>query len=239
MIRPKSPGNVGSVARAMKNMGFARLVVADPVAFDDPGWSDAEARRMAWQAADVLDARTTAPDLSAALAPFQLVAGTTSNPPDGVRALPPREVAAELARHLAGSSAASAALLLGPEDSGLTREQLSRCHIVGVIPSAAAYASLNLAQAALIFLYETRLALIGPAAPPPLEPLPDHQDLEAFYRRLEEALDAIGFFQGTGRPHMMREMRRIFNRSTLTARELAIFEGLVHRIVWAAGRDRG
>lgn len=192
---------------------------------------------MAWQAADVLDARTTATDLSAALAPFQLVAGTTSNPPYGVRSLPPREVAAELARHLAASPAASVALLLGPEDSGLTREQLSRCHLIGVIPSAAAYASLNLAQAALVFLYETRLALLDPPAAGAPEPLPDQERLEAFYRRLEEALDAIDFFQGTARAHMMREMRRIFNRSTLTSRELAIFEGMVHRIVWTAGRD--
>ncbi|HEY3175124.1 MAG TPA: TrmH family RNA methyltransferase [Candidatus Polarisedimenticolia bacterium] len=244
MLRPKSPGNVGSVARAMKNMGFSRLVVADPMTYDDPAYFDDESRRMAWQAADLLEARRTEPDLITALAPFHLVVGTTSNPPEGARTLPPRRIAAEIAAHLAARPADSAALLLGQEDIGLTRDHLSRCHVVGLIPSASIYPSLNLAQAALVFLYELRLRLLEGSAPPPAdpasatagEPAPTHEDLEAFYGRLEQALETIGFLQGTARPHMMRELRRIFNRSALTSRELAVFEGMVHQIVWAAGR---
>src|SRR5437899_1517583 len=92
LLRPKSPGNVGSTARAMKNMGFTRLIVADPIVYDDPAWPDDEARRMAWQAADLLDAMSVRSDLDAALAPFDLVVGTTSNPPDGARVLPPRAI---------------------------------------------------------------------------------------------------------------------------------------------------
>lgn len=216
--------------------------------YDDPGHFDEESRRMAWQATDLLERRQTAPDLTSALAPFHFVVGTTSNPPEGARALPPRRVAAEIAARLAARPTESAALLLGQEDIGLTRDHLSRCHLVGVIPSASIYPSLNLAQAALIFLYELRLSLLeagagpppGPLSAPPSataeEPMPAHDQLEAFYVRLEEALETIGFLQGTARPHMMREMRRIFNRSALTSRELAVFEGMVHQILWAAGR---
>jgi TrmH family RNA methyltransferase len=230
----------------MKNMGFARLVVANPMTYEDPSYFDDEARRMAWQAADLLAARQIAPDLASALAPFHLVVGTTSNPPEGARVLPPPRIAAEVAAHLAVHPSSSAALLLGQEDIGLTREHLSRCHLIGVIPSAPIYPSLNLAQAALIFLYELRLSLIGASGTPPDtgssktpeqgDPVPTHEQIEAFYRRLEETFETIDFFQGTARSHMMREMRRIFNRCALTSRELAILEGMVHQIVWAARR---
>jgi len=242
LLRPKSPGNVGSVARAMKNMGFSRLIVANPIAYDEPGYFDVEARRMAWQAEDLLESRLEAPDLAAALAPFTWVAGTTSNPPDGARVLAPRELAAELAGHLTENPTGSAVLLFGQEDIGLTRQDLSHCHRVGAIPSADVYPSLNLSQAALLFLYETRLALGLPrAAAAPQDDAdgaPEHGQLEAFYRRLEDTLDAIGFFQGTARAHMMRELRRLFNRTLLTRRELSILEGIVHQVMWA-GRRRG
>ena len=81
--RPKSPGNVGSVARAMKNMGFGGLALADPMAFDDPSYFDTEARRLAWDAADIVDARREEPTLAGALAGCTLVAGTSSHPATG------------------------------------------------------------------------------------------------------------------------------------------------------------
>lgn len=247
LLRPRSPGNVGSVARAMKNMGFTRLIVANPMSYDDPAWFDDEAGRMAWQAADLLATRRTEPSLDAALLPFDLVVGTTSNPPDGARVMLPRDIGAAIAARLVSRPSANVALLLGQENIGLTREDLARCHLVGTIPSSELYASLNLAQAALLFLYETRLALcaVRPAAPSVEAPndTPDqtaihplHGQLEAFYDRLEKALEEIGFFQGTARAHMMRELRLIFNRTLLTSRELAILEGVVHQALWASRR---
>ena len=247
LLRPKSPGNVGSVARGMKNMGFTRLVVADPMIYDDPAYFDSESRRMAWQATDVLETRLTAPGLGEALSPFHIVAGTTSDPPDGARVRPPRELAAEISARLSREPSFSVALLFGQEDIGLTRDHLARCHLVCTIPAAGAYPSLNLAQAALLILYELRLALLeasgsphgNPAEAPPDAPtdlLPSHGDLEGFHARLERALDEIGFLQGTAKAHMMRELRTIFNRALLTRRELAILEGVVHQVTWAARR---
>lgn len=239
LLRPKSPGNVGSVARAMKNMGFGRLVIADPIQYDDPAHFDAEARRMAWNAADLLDGRVIAGSLAAALADSTLVAGTGATPVDGAHVLSPRELAEHIAAHVNLPSGGNAVLLLGQEDIGLTHDAMARCHLIGRIPSATAYPSLNLAQAALLFLYELRLALLRrDVAPPPDEldpPRPTHERLEAFYARLEAALDAVDFFDGTGRDHMMRELRLIFNRTFMTSRELAIFEGIVHQIIWRTG----
>ena len=247
LLRPKSPGNVGSVARAMKNMGFERLILADPISYDDPDYFAAEAGRMAWQAGDVLERRESRSDLETALAPFSLVAGTSSRPTDGVRVMSPKQLAAFVAGRLSSDPTALVALLLGQEDNGLTREHQARCHVVGSIPSSGLYASLNLAQAALLFLYELRLAFLetrdsaaGLSSSPdhPIEPPPSHGEMEAFFSRLEPALETIDFFQGTARDHMMREMRRIFNRALLSRRELAILEGLTRQIEWAS-RKRG
>ncbi len=221
-------------------MGFANLVLVDPMRYEDPTHFEREARRLAWQAVDVLDRRRTIASLDEALAPFGLVAGTSSRPPDTARPLGPRALASEISRRLHADTTACAALLFGQEDIGLTKEALARCNLVGSIPAAPAYPSLNLAQAALLFLYELRLELTGHAsgAGPSHHdaPLSMHGQLDAFYGRLERALDEIGFFQGTAKPHMMRELRSIFNRTLLTPRELAILEGLVRQTVWAARR---
>jgi len=224
----------------MKNMGFSHLVVANPMTYEDPAYFEKEAGRMAWNAVDLLASRQTSPDLDMALAPFHLVIGTTSDPPPGIRLVTPREMAFEVVSSLAGTPGTRAALLLGQEDIGLTRENLSRCRILCVIPSSIEYLSLNLSQAALILMYELRLAFLArepvvAAADP--ESVPTHSEIESFYARLEEVLAEIDFFPGTGRPHMMRsEVRRIFNRSILTGRDLAVMEGLIHQVRWASRR---
>lgn len=228
---------MGSVARALKNMGFSRLVIADPVTYEDPCYFDDEARRMAWNAVDLLEARQSAPDLGRALAPFTFVVGTSSRPAPPAAVVSPRDAAAAIVRHLSATPAGEAALLLGQEDIGLTREDQARCHLIASIPSSDDYPSLNLSHAALLFLYELRLALCDPAsgAPHPGEDAPTQAEIDAFHTRFEAALDALDFFQGTGKGHMMREMRGLFNRAALTRRELAIFEGLANRILWSTG----
>jgi TrmH family RNA methyltransferase len=257
--RPKSPGNVGSVARAMKNMGFARLRVADPMSYEDPLFFQAESERMAWDAVDVLAAREEHPTIEAAVGDAILVAGTTSAPPDGFSVLAPRALAFRL---IGEARRGPVALLLGQEDIGLTRDAMALCQVLGSIPSSSAYASLNLAQAALIFLYEIRLAAMelsrggsGDPEPFPAAPAPDasrerddpsggaspptQTEVEGFYERLTRTLDEIGYFEGSGRAHMVRELRRIFNRALLTRREVRILEGILHRINWIRSRRPG
>ena len=240
LARPKSAGNVGSVARAMKNLGFRSLRIVGPARYDDPGYFDREAGRMAWDAADVLAARRESAGIEDAIADAVLVAGTTSRPPRGVEALDPRALAARL---LDAAAAGTVALLLARENTGLTKDDLSRCQVLGTIPASAAYPSLNLAQAALVFLYEIRLAALArqpPTAPPPAvetgartrgasdedEEPPRQEELERFHLRLGAALEAIGFFEGSGRAHMDREIRRLFGRAIATRRDLRILEGV-------------
>ncbi len=191
---------------------------------------------MAWDAADVLEARSTHASIEEAVSGASFVAGTTSRPPKGFEVLPPRDLAPRL---LDAAASGAVALLFGQESLGLTREALSRCQVLGRVPSSGLYASLNLAQAALIFLYEIRLAALppepaarkdpDPAADEEARP-PSREQVEAFYGRLSLALESIGYFEGSGRAHMDRELRRILNRTFATRRELAMLEGIVHRI---------
>lgn len=224
-------------------MGFARLRVADPMRYRDSAFFATEAGRMAWDAADVLEAREEHPTLDAALADALIVAGTATEPPDGHAVLAPRALAARLVEE---AGRGPVVLLLGQEDIGLTREILARCQVLGSIPSSPAYPSLNLAAAAVVFLYEIRLAALAaePAAGGRAaaragtdEGLPPAQaELEGFYERLTSTLDAVGFFEGSGRAHMVRELRRIFNRALLTRREVRILEGILHSV--RRDRDR-
>jgi TrmH family RNA methyltransferase len=197
---------------------------------------------MAWNAEDILEARAEYPTLDAALADTVLVAGTTSAPPKGHAVFSPRDLAPRL---LDAAGGGTVALVFGRENLGLTREDLARCQVFGIIPSSPGYASLNLAQAALIFLYEIRLAALArdgatTATPERAAPLPrglagadappTQAEIEGFYRRLTESLDAIGFFAPGARARMSRDLRRIFNRALLTRRELRILEGIVRRV---------
>ena len=249
LFRPKSPGNVGAVARAMKNMGFDRLRLADPIRYRDPAFFATESERMAWGASDLLARREEYASIEAAVAGTVLVAGSVSPSRTGDEVLTPRELAT---RMLAAAREGEVALLLGQEDIGLTREALSRCQVVGTIPSSTDYPALNLAQAALVFMYEIRLAAVATCRDPTMadDPRseasrsvagtpPTQAEIEGFYGRLTVVLDEIGYLKGDGRGHRLRELRGAIGPALRTRRSLKMLEGAVHRIDRALAHGRG
>lgn len=237
--RPKSPGNVGSVARAMKNMGFADLRLADPLAYEDPRYFEHEAGRLAWNAGDVLERREQHPSIAAAIGDATLLVGFSARRPAGRRSEYPRALAPRL---LEAAQCGPVALLFGQEDIGLTREVLARCQILGTIPSSPNYSSLNLAQSVLVILYELRLAALAAAGesavPSPTNgDLPTQREIDDCFERLSHALEAIGYFAGTGRAHMERELRIALADVVSNRRGLTIIEGIAHRIRVGRRRD--
>src|SRR5436190_11417499 len=148
LVGPKNEGNVGAVARAMKNFGVRRLVLVDPGPLGD------EARKRAMHATDILDRAVTAPSLDAALEGMDLVAGTTGIATKSEKkflriALPPQDFAKRVA-----AMEGSVAILFGREDFGLLDEELARCDLLVSIPTSPQYSILNLSHAAVIVLYE-------------------------------------------------------------------------------------
>jgi tRNA/rRNA methyltransferase len=229
LVRPKASGNVGSVARAMMNFGVQDLALVSPRRY-----RPAAAAAMAVHAASVLERHRRFGSLAEAVADCAWVVGTTCRPGSyRRRTRTPREVAPEIAA-VAGKG--RVALVFGPEDHGLSNEDLKLCHELVTIPTHARYPSLNLAQAVLVCLYEISLARHPAADAPPK--LATSAELERMYDHLSRALLAIGFLHGANPEHIMFSIRRTFGRARLDAREVAIWLGVARQIAWYAEGGR-
>ncbi|HUY28942.1 MAG TPA: RNA methyltransferase [Candidatus Binataceae bacterium] len=229
LYKPQQAGNIGSVARALKNMGVADLRIVAPEA---PPNSRAAAT-MAVHARDLLARAAIHPDLAGAIADRTITVGTTCRA-GGYRghAAPLRESVRELA---ALGTDNRIAIVFGPEDRGLTNRELKLCNRLITIPTAPEYPSLNLAQAVMIVAYELMLAGSDSAAARRAAPrFADAAAAEAALDRLAEALVAIGFLPADNPEHIMLAIRAIFGRSGLTAREVEIVNGIARQARWAA-----
>jgi tRNA/rRNA methyltransferase len=237
--RPQSAENVGAAARVMKNFGFFRLAVVPPAAWqgaarsggEGPAREDvlARARRMARRAGDVLDAATFSADLRAALGPATWVCGTTSREVEGRPRLDPRALAAEAARR---SATGEVAIVFGEERRGLSDAELTLCQAVCTIPTAAAYDSMNLAQAVAVIAYELATVPASPAeaGDGAREEPARHATVEALWERAQALLAATGFLNPQNPEHILAELRRVLARAEPTQREVELLAGAIRAI---------
>ncbi len=233
LVGPLYGGNVGSACRAMKNMGVSRLCLVAP----SPDLDETEARTMACHAADVYEARRVFGSLREAVADCGLVAGTTARP--GLYRAHARTPRAWAPGLLEAAAAAPVALVFGPEDRGLSNEELAPCTHIVQIPSSGAYPSLNLAQAVLVCCYE--LFTAADVFEPPAEPSPEAPSAlrERMFAMWREALLAVGFMGEDKADHMMLGLRRILARGLLTVSDVRILMGIARQTRWMASeRDR-
>jgi len=129
------------------------------------------------------------------------------------------------------------ALVFGPERSGLSNADLDLCHALVYIPSNPAYNSLNLAMAVQLIAYELRLALVDEQpSSAPSHPPATVGDMHHFYEHLERVLLASGFLDAGNPRHLMRRLRRLFNRAKLDANELNILRGMLSALVPGSGK---
>ncbi len=219
------PGNIGGVARAMKNMCLSDLVLVAPEAEFPSG----QARARASGATDILENTRVVDTLDDAIADCQLVAGASAR----LRAIPwPVQEARESARNLYQQSGqGKVALVFGREHSGLTNEELERCHHLLHIPANPEYSSLNIAAAVQVMTYELHMAhreAQGSSIKVENDyPRATSEELEGLYTHFEQALEAIGFFNPENPRQLMRRLRRLFNRAQLDKMELNILRGIL------------
>ncbi|HEX9078349.1 MAG TPA: RNA methyltransferase [Desulfuromonadaceae bacterium] len=235
LVEPQSPGNIGMVCRAMKNMGLTRLRLVKGCDRFHP-----EALKFAVAARDLLERAELFPDLASALADSTLTVGTTRRHGKyRQEIISPPQVAARL-REQAGPDC-RAAIVFGREDSGLTTDELSLCRWHATIPSAESYGSLNLAQSVLVFCYELGKAGASPGGGREVQ-LADSGEMETLFGQMAACLRKIGFLNEQNPEHIMRSLRRLFFRAELDSREVAILRGMLTQIDWAAsgfdGRKR-
>ena len=228
VVGAETPGNVGTVARAMKNFGFSELLLVDPPALDPDG----EAYGFAGRAReDVLpNARECAFD--DLVGGYHTVGFTAVTNEDGSKHVrypfaTPRELAETLP--LDGPTA----LVFGRERVGLTNEELARIDRICSIPAAPDYPTLNLGQAATVALYELRELALGDTQLPAIEDRASPEAVERFYAHVDEFLDDIGYREEK-RAKTGRLVRRLVGRAHPTERELVTLRGVLRR---ASGRD--
>ena len=217
LVRPRFHENIGSVARAMKNMGLNRLVVVN-------GCSPlhADAYKLASGAEDILERAEEFFTLGEAISEMGSVVGMTSR---GGKERHPDLTPGALARKLISLSVKnSIGLVFGSEKEGLTNEELSLCHLYVRIPSVESFASLNLAQAVMIVCYELFKASIeNPEKPVQLAPA---AEMERMFEHMEKTLLQIGFLDSNNPKRVMRVLRRLFGRSQVDEREVQILHGI-------------
>ncbi len=229
LVEPRFPGNVGSVARAMANFGFDWLLLVRPCLLDH-----AEGRQMALAAWPIVEQAEVHDNLAAALAPFHHAVATTCRGGSLRRdPEPPRSLAARLVRVPVGERVA---LVFGPEDRGLTNEELSLCQGVSMVPTSPSFSSMNISHAVALFLWELS-ALSGDMPDRAGEtPRADSRSLEGMYRHIEKVLLATGFLHRDNPQRIMRVLRRIFGRAGLDEREVRVIRGIVRQLAWFSGK---
>ena len=221
LVEPREAGNVGAVARVMKNFGFDDLVIVGehPPLLPVAGW-------WASGADDLLERARFATTLQEALADAHLTIATTSmrgrTTPAGFT---PRQLATRFASLGADQTLA---LVFGREDSGLTREEVVQCQSTAAIPTNDDFPTMNLAQAAGVFCFT--LSTIE-RKPEPRELAPAAL-VERMHERLESLLLEVGFLHANNPARIYDELRSIAGRASLDEREVTVLLGLIRQIEW-------
>lgn len=231
LVRPQTPGNIGSVARAMRNMGLHRLVLVQPARFPHP-----EARMMACNAEILLQQAQIYDSLSEAVASCHWLIGTSARRRQYRKpSLTPRALADQLPdlcqQHHVG-------ILFGPEDAGLTTPELNLCHELMVIPTVSGATSLNLAQAVMVTCYE----ILQAQACPPSRQMPllaSVEETEAMYDHLRQAFTIHGFAGAHQIERILDGLRRLFDRVELEQRDVRLVRGIARQLGWALRHPPG
>ncbi len=222
-------GNVGSVCRAMANMGISDLVIAAPEPLDLDG-----VLRMACAAAPVYHGRRETATLAEAVSDCIMVAGTTAR--EGLyrsHSCTPRQAAPKM---LKAAHQGTVALVFGRETHGLSNAELALCTDIIRIPTGTDVSSLNISQAVMVILYElfvTHDVYDAPSEPSP----PASSELrERMLAIWHKALLQIGFMEPEKAMHIMLGLRRIFSRGTLSVNDVHILMGIGRQMLWNASQ---
>jgi TrmH family RNA methyltransferase len=227
VVDAQTPGNVGTIARAMKNFGMHELLLVDPP--EDVRDPDGVAYGYAGHAREDVMPNAEAVDLEYLVEHYYTV-GTTAITNEDCRnhVRYPFFTPAELPEHLAGVDA-DVCLVFGREDRGLDNEELERLDAVTSIPASAEYPVMNLGQAATVTLYELREETLGSTQHPDrVRERASEPEIERLYTEFEAVLDSINHPEEK-RTKTKRMFRRLLSRTHPTEREVSTLTGVFRR----------
>ena len=222
LTEPRTPANVGAIARCMMNMGLTRLMLVDPLKH-----LDEEAFKLAAGAGDILRQAVVVKTLAEAVKNDTIVIGTSRHPGKKRKnAKTPHAMAQEIVPMLAGNRVA---VVFGNEVNGLDTSALALCTEIVSIPSSNAFPSLNLSHAVMVIAYELFAATLESVPAKDREIAPS-EELEHFYSHLQQTLEAIGFLDREHPERIMLTLRQLFARSRPDERDVRILRGILTSI---------
>jgi len=222
--RPAIPENIGSVARAMRNTGFSRLIISCP---DTEDWPTAG--KLAVSAADIIDRAPRCDSLEEAIAlsKARYLVGTTGR---SRKYWDSTGIGDAASRILTRSLSGGTALLFGPESTGLNNDELTLCHTTVTIPSDGELASYNLSQAVLLVLFTLMIQAQPDVQPAPSSPA-SFQEVEGMYTHIQDLLTETGFLWEDNPDHMMKAVREFLNRAGPVDSEVKMIRGICRKLL--------
>ncbi len=220
LIEPKESGNIGSAARAIKNMGFTKLVLVNPPTLTD------EAYWMAWRSKDIIENAQIYSDFYSAIKDKSLIVGTTRRRGSKRGAIVDVKEAVKRIYEVAQNN--KVAILFGREDKGLFNEEVEKCGFLITIPTSELQPSLNLSQAVLIVAYELMRCEEHEDYHMERQFYVEQSELEALYQRLHHVLKKIGYIPDNPdiEKRIINNLRHFFGRTGITFWELKMLHGL-------------
>ena len=215
LVEPRTPGNVGSAARALKTMGFKNLLLVNPCDFQSP-----EAQWMAHASNDILKGAEIYTNLQDAIADKNFVVATTQRKRGfNLPYFTPREL---VKKAVPISLEHKIAVVFGREKTGLTNEELSLCDAVSTIPASTRHPSLNLAQTVMIYCYEFFNAAYGEEKKYKWN-IASHSELETLYQHLLQSLQRIGFVPIDSWENFKVRFSRMMGRANAEVRDVRVW----------------
>lgn len=224
--KPKYPENIGSVARCARNMGVPKIICVNPLNPDQ----EKMLKMATHEAAQLIEGMEIHSTLESALAPFNFIIGTTARLGRHRQALKsPRELAGEI---VVLSQKNKVGILFGPENTGLSNDELRLCHTVTTIDTAD-FSSLNVSQAVMVMLYEIFTASVERQSGGNSQArIATFEELQGMYADLREALLTIGFLKAENQEYGLDQVRSFLSRMRLLSRETQLIRGLCRQFKW-------
>ncbi len=219
LVEPESPGNVGSVARALKTMGFNKLILVNPCDLQNE-----EVRMMAHRSLDIVEQAQIVEHFEQAIQNMRLTVATTMRKRHfKFPFFSPQQIAERL---LPTALNHPVGIVFGRESSGLTNEEILKCHLHSTIQTATQNPALNLAQAVMIYAY-TFFQHIEKTEIHYEYELASQYELEKFYEHLAQAIDLVGFVPRDGVDNFVTRFRRLIGRAMAEKRDVRLLHKLL------------
>lgn len=223
LVEPKTPGNIGAVARVMKNFGFKDLVLVNP----ECSHKDFDARARAKHAKDVLK-KAKVKDFDF-FKKYDYVIGTTARLGRDYNIPRSPITPAALAFVIKQLEKVKVALVFGREDDGLSNEEIAKCDFVVTIPTSPKYAVMNLSHSVAIVLYELNKALSIERIGETIKPI-GKKEKKTLLKLINETLDKIEFQTSAKRENQKTVWKRVVGKAMLTNREAMALMGLFRKV---------